>query len=208
MIQEAFGVNDHIRDVADRFGSEGYYVVAPELFHRSGSPQIPYDDFPLAMEHLGQLTREGIEQDLRNASAYLTTHGYHPANTAIVGYCMGGTVSIYGATLAIAAAAATYYGSGIVTGRFGLPPLLDLAPIVTSSVIGFFGDLDAGIPIDQVEHFRDALATSSQPSALYRYEQGHHGFHCDGRPDQFNADYARDAYRHTLAFFAQHVVSR
>lgn len=205
VVQEAFGVNDHIRSVTERFAAEGYYAVAPEFFHRSGSPEVPYDDFPEAMRALGQLTKAGITSDLEHAAAFLSTHGYGPASIGIVGYCMGGSVTLYAATLGLVGAAATYYGGGVEVGRFGLESLLELGPTLRAPWIGFYGDLDKGIPVPQVEALRVAVASSGQDTALIRYADGDHGFHCDGRPAVYNADAAGDAYSRTLGFFHDHL---
>jgi carboxymethylenebutenolidase len=205
VIQEAFGVNDHIREVCERFATQGYYVVAPLLYHRSGSPEIAYDDFPEAMTHMGQLNAADIETDLRASSQFLVAAGYPASSTGIIGYCMGGTVTCYAATLGIVGAAAPYYGSGLSVGRFGLPAQIESAPRIACPVIGFYGDLDAGIPIDQVEALREALHDSAQPTEVVRYPEAQHGFHCDGRPNNFNEAAASDAYGRTLAFFDTHL---
>lgn len=132
VIQEAFGVNGHIRNVADRFADEGYLAVAPQLFHRDGSPEIPYDDFPSAMTFMAKLTKQGITNDLSATTDFLATLGFHAPNIAAVGYCMGGTVAFFAATLGTIGAAASFYGGDVATGRFGLPPLLELAPDLKS----------------------------------------------------------------------------
>jgi len=208
VIQEAFGVNGHIRDVADRFASQGYYVVAPELFHRTGSPEVAYDNFDAAREHMGALNRADIETDLRNAASYLNDQGYPTSSIGIVGYCMGGTVTFFAATLGIVGAAAAYYGSGLRAGRFGFDGQIAMAPAITCPVMGFYGDLDASIPVDEVEELRAALAATAQVTEVVRYADAHHGFHCDGRPAVYGADAAADAYQRTLAFFAEQLSAR
>ena len=208
VIQEAFGVNDHIRDVANRFATQGYYVVAPELFHRTGSPQIAYDNFDAARERMTGLNRADIETDLRNAAAYLNEQGFAPASIGIVGYCMGGTVTFFTATLGIVGAASAYYGSGLRAGRFGFDGQIAMAPSITCPVIGFYGDLDASIPVDEVEELRTALAATAQPTEVVRYAEAHHGFHCDGRPAVYGAAAAADAYQRTLVFFTEHLRAR
>jgi carboxymethylenebutenolidase len=202
VLQEAFGVNDHIRDVTERFAAAGYYAVAPELFHRTGSQEVAYDNFPEAMAAMAELNKDGLTQDLRETSTFLQQAGFSAASTGIVGYCMGGSVSFYAATLGIVGAAASFYGGGVATGRFGLPSLLELAPELTSAWIGLYGDLDKGIPVDQVEALRTAVAATDRVSELVRYPDADHGFHCDGRPAVFNAEAAKDAHRRTLEFFA------
>jgi len=201
VIQEAFGVNDHIRQVVDRFADAGDFAVAPALFHRDGSPEISYDDFPEAMKYMANLTRDGITNDLNATTDFLATLGYHAANIGVVGYCMGGSVSFYAATLGSVGAAATFYGGGIENGRFGLPPLLELAKELTCPWLGLYGDLDQGIPVEQVEELRAATATSSFHTEIVRYADAQHGFHCDARPAAYNRAAAEDAAQCTLDFF-------
>ena len=208
VIQEAFGVNDHIRSVADRFADAGYFAVAPELFHRSGSPDIPYDDFPAAMKYLGGLNREGLTNDLNATTDFLATQGYHAANVAVVGYCMGGSVSFYAATLGTVAVAASFYGGGVETGRFGLPSLLELASSLKCPWLGLYGDLDTGIPVEQVEALRRATAPLAVTTDIVRYADAQHGFNCDGRPAVYNEVASKDATRRTLEFFAAHLVAK
>ena len=208
VIQEAFGVNDHIRDVTERFAREGYYAVAPELFHGAGSPEIAYDDFPAAMAVMADLNEEDLRHDLDATCDFLLAAGFEPANTGIVGYCMGGTVTFYAATQGRVGAAASFYGGGIEAGRFGFSPLLELAPHLRADWIGLYGDLDKGIPVEQVESLRAAARTSGRDTTIVRYPDAEHGFHCDGRPAVFRAADARDAHERTLEFFGSHLVGR
>ncbi len=208
VIQEAFGVNDHIREVTDRFAHAGYYAVAPELFHRAGSPEIDYDDFPAAMAVMADLNAHDLTHDLNAASEFLSAAGFSPASTGIVGYCMGGTVSFFAATQGRVGAAASFYGGGIEAGRFGFPALLEIAPELQAAWIGLYGDLDKGIPIEHVEALRTAAATSRHDTLIVRYADAEHGFHCDGRPAVFNANDAADAHQRTLAFFEAHMENR
>jgi carboxymethylenebutenolidase len=205
VLQEAFGVNDHIRSVADRFADEGYLAVAPQLFHRDGSPEIPYDDFQSAMPFMANLTKQGLTNDLNATTDFLATLGYHAPNIATVGYCMGGTVSFFAATLGTVGAAASFYGGGVATGRFGLPPLVELAADLKSPWLGLYGDLDESIPSDQVEALREATDAVAVPTQIVRYHEGKHGFHCDARPEAFNEEAALDARARALAFFAQYL---
>ncbi|MHB1088108.1 MAG: dienelactone hydrolase family protein [Acidimicrobiales bacterium] len=208
VLQEAFGVNDHIREVTERFAEAGYYAVAPELFHRTGSQEVAYDNFPEAMTAMAELNKDGITEDLLETSRFLQEAGFPVAATAIVGFCMGGSVSFYAGTLGIVAASASFYGGGVATGRFGLPSLLELAPDLTSAWIGLYGDLDKGIPSDQVESLRAAVTATGRVSELVRYPDADHGFHCDGRPAVYNADAAGDAYQRTLDFFAHNLSAK
>src|SRR5256885_17042664 len=90
VFQEAFGVNAHIRDVTERFAAEGFLAIAPELFHRTAPAfECGYKDFSLAMPHLQAITEAGLDTDVRAAYAWLADEGVG-ANTAAVGYCLGG----------------------------------------------------------------------------------------------------------------------
>ena len=208
VLQEAFGVTEHIRDVADRFSDEGYLAVAPQLFHRDGSPEIPYDDFSSAMPYMANLTRQGLTNDLDATTDFLATLGFRAPNIAAVGFCMGGTVSFFAATLGTIGAAASFYGGGVATGRFGLAPLIELAADLRCPWLGLYGDLDQSIPVDQVEALRAATDAAPVTTEIVRYEQGKHGFHCHARPEAFDEVAARDAYARTLAFFAEHLSDR
>lgn len=208
VLQEAFGVNDHIRSVADMFSDEGYLAVAPQLFHRDGSPEIPYDDFASAMPFMANLTKQGLTNDLNATTDFLATLGFQAKNIAAVGFCMGGTVSFFAATLGTVGAAASFYGGGVATGRFGLPPLVDLAADLKCPWLGLYGDLDQSIPADQVEALREATNAASVTTEIVRYANGKHGFHCDARPDSFNEEAALDARARALAFFAEHLSDR
>jgi carboxymethylenebutenolidase len=83
-------------------------------------------------------------------------------------------------------------------GRFGFRPLVELAPQLRSPWLGLYGDLDPGIPVDQVEDLRGAAATAPVPTAVVRYAEAGHGFHCDARPANYHAASAKDAWVRTL----------
>jgi carboxymethylenebutenolidase len=118
---------------------------------------------------------------------------------------MGGTVSFFAATLDNVGAAASFYGGGVATGRFGLPPLVELAADLKCPWLGLYGDLDQSIPVEQVEALREATNAVSVTTEIVRYPEAKHGFHCDARPDSFNEAAAMDARRRALAFFAEHL---
>jgi carboxymethylenebutenolidase len=201
VLQEAFGVNDHIRDVADRFADAGFFVVAPHLFHRNGSPEVPYDDLERAKSLIGELTFEGLTNDLSATTDFLDSIGYGSSSIGVVGFCMGGSVALYAATLPGVGAAVTFYGGGLTKGRMGLPPLLELAHDLRAPWLGLFGDLDTSIPSDDVEALRVVLTKLPITTAIVRYPDAGHGFHCDARPAVYNEDAAYDAYRRALDFF-------
>jgi carboxymethylenebutenolidase len=142
VVQEAFGVTAHIEHIVDRLAAAGWHAVAPAFFHRQGAPVIAYDDLESVMPVMGQLTAEGITDDLNATFDHLEAAGFPVERTGVVGFCMGGSVAFYAATMRELGAAVTFYGGGVTTGRFGLPPLVDLAPDLKAPWLGLYGDLD------------------------------------------------------------------
>jgi carboxymethylenebutenolidase len=197
VLQEAFGVNDHIVDACGRFAAFGYRAVAPQLFHRDGVNALPYD-IELALPHMANLTADGICADLAAVREHLASQGLPLSLTGIVGFCMGGSITCAVAAEDAYGAAVTFYGSGMHEGRFGFRPLVELAPQLRSPWLGLYGDLDPGIPVDQVEDLRGAAATAPVPTAVVRYAEAGHGFHCDARPANYHAASAKDAWVRTL----------
>jgi carboxymethylenebutenolidase len=207
VVQEAWGVNDHIQDVTRRFAAAGWDAVAPAFFHRQGSPVLDYEDLDPVMPLLGQLTAAGLAMDLTAAVGHLAAAGHPAGNVAVVGFCMGGTVSFYAATLHPLGAAVTFYGGGVSQGRFGLPSLADLAPRLQAPWLGHFGDLDRGIPVADVEALRGAIGALGVPARVHRYAEADHGFHCDGRPAVFHPAAASLAWERTLGWLDRHAAA-
>lgn len=206
VIQEAFGVNGHIEDVTRRFAAEGYLAVAPHLFHRSGDPVLDYESFEKVMPHMGALSEAGLLTDLDATFAHLAAKGFEEARIGIVGFCMGGTVSFLAAVRHALGAAVTFYGGGIAEGRFGMPPLVEMAPSLQTPWLGLYGDTDQSIPVEQVESLRRAAAEASVPTEIVRYPEAGHGFHCDAR-DSYHQPSAADAWQRTLTWFERYLTT-
>jgi carboxymethylenebutenolidase len=204
VIQEAFGVNDHIEDVTRRFATEGYRAVAPHLFHRSGDPALGYDDIQQVMPHMQAVTEAGLGHDLDATLSYLADAGFESNQVGIVGFCMGGTVAFLAAARYPLGAAVTFYGGGIASGRFGTPSQIELAPDLVAPWLGLYGDKDQGIPVDEVEALREAAAKASVPTEVVRYPEAEHGFHCDAR-SSFHPTSSQDAWQRTLAWFQSYL---
>jgi carboxymethylenebutenolidase len=207
VVQEAFGVNAHMEDVTRRFAAAGWDAVAPAFFHRQGSPVLDYDDLATVMPLLGQMTPAGLAMDLTAAIDHLAAAGHAAENVAVVGFCMGGTVTFYAATLRPLGAAVTFYGGGVGQGRFGLPSLVDLAPQLRTPWLGHFGDRDRGIPVAEVEALRAATGPLGVPSAIHRYADADHGFGCDARPAVFHPAAAGLAWERTLGWLDRHATA-
>ena len=195
LLQEIFGVNSHIRAVADAFAAEGYRVVAPATFHRvKAGVELGYTEADMA-EGFGHKTAvealpaPGVMQDIQAA----IDEAAHGGKVGIVGYCWGGLLTWRAAcTLKGLSAAVPYYGGGMTAGDDA-----KLTPQVP--VLAHFGDQDHWIPLDTVEAFRQA-----QPDVEVHVYAANHGFNCDqrGSHDEAAATLAR---QRTLAFFARHV---
>jgi carboxymethylenebutenolidase len=164
VVQEAFGVTSHIEEIARRLAGAGWHAVAPAFFHRQGSPVLAYDDFAAVMPIMKELTAEGITTDLTAALDHLAAAGFSASNTGVVGFCMGGSVTFYAATLRPLGGAVTFYGGGVAEGRFGLPSLIDQAASLQTPWLGLYGDIDQGIPIADVEQLRQATDALSVPT--------------------------------------------
>ena len=143
VIQEAFGVTDHIVDVCNRLASAGWVAVAPHLFHRQdGVTVLDYSDMDSAMAAIGELAADEVDSDVDAAASALAEVGFEPSSIAIVGFCMGGTVAFQTAVRRHLGAAATFYGGGITKSRFGYPAMASVGDALRTPWRGFFGDLD------------------------------------------------------------------
>ena len=207
VVQEAFGLTAHIGQVCERLARHGMLAVAPALFHRTGSPVLAYGDFASVAPHFTALTPDGVRNDVSAALEVLDAAGVAPTGRGIVGFCMGGTVALWAGTVFELGAAVTYYGSGIVEGRLGLPPLVELAPALRCPWLGNYGDLDQSIPPHQVEDLRAAAGTATVETEICRYPRAAHGFNCEDR-DAYHQASAIDAWDHTLAFLDRHLAPR
>ena len=190
VVQEIFGVNHHIRDMADRFAAQGYAVCAPALFDRARrGVELGYtqDDIGKGRELRMQLDDGKVMADVAAAAAHLAGR-----KLGIVGYCFGGTVAWWGATRSRDfAAASCWYGGGIPGTR---------EERASCPVQMHFGEKDASIPMTDVDAVRAA-----QPNAeIYVYAGAQHGFGCDERGSFSKPDYEL-AQRRTLEFFARHI---
>ena len=203
VLQEAFGVNHHIVNLCDRLAAEGFVAVAPHLFHRTGDPTLGYEDFASIMPHIEKMTLAGVDADVDIAVATLEAGGIPPTSIGVTGFCLGGSITAYLAGTRRLGAAVTFYGGGI-RGRWFIPSQLELAPRFRTPWLGLYGDLDKGIPVDDVEALRSAAATAPVPTEVVRYADADHGFNCDERAS-FHAASATDAWSRMLDWFDTHL---
>ena len=196
LLQEVFGVNHHIRSVADRLAAAGYAVVAPELFHRTAAPglEIDYSDFPSAAPHFQAITVESLTADLRAAHAWLTAQPLVKTDKiGSIGFCLGGRVSFLANAVLPLTAAVSYYGGGTQL-------LKDRAKDLHATHLFFWGGLDQHIPKAHIDEVIEAVETAQKPYINTVISYADHGFHCDERPS-YHPEAAREAWALTLAFF-------
>ena len=195
VIQEIFGVNAHIRAVADGYADQGYLAVAPATFHRvKPNVELGYeaDDMAAGMAlktATEALPAPGVMQDIQAA----IRHAAQAGKVGIVGYCYGGLLTWRAAcALEGLSAAVPYYGGGVTTPD-------EIARQPRCPVLAHFGDQDQWISLESVEAFKKA-----HPEVEVHLYQANHGFNCDHRAS-YNAEAAKLARERTLAFFARHV---
>lgn len=204
VVQEAFGLTGHIQRVCEALADAGYLAVAPALFHRCDDQLFGYTDYDKLGPVIMTITQETIQVDVDAAFAELESRGIAPGKMAIIGFCLGGTVTLETAARRELAAAVTFYGGGLAQGRFGLAPGIESAARLKTPWLGLYGDLDEHIPIDEVEQVRIAAASARVDTEVIRYADADHGFHCDERPS-FHAETSAAAWARTLEFLDEHL---
>jgi carboxymethylenebutenolidase len=195
VIQEIFGVNSHIRSVADGYAAAGYLAVAPAIFQRVrpdvelGYEQNDMSEGMALKAATEALPAPGVMQDIQAA----IQHASQAGKVGIVGYCYGGLLTWRAACqLDGLSAAVPYYGGGVTTPE-------EIARKPKCPVLAHFGDQDHWIPLDSVEALKKA-----HPEIEVHVYHANHGFNCDQRAS-WNAEAAKLARERTLAFFAKHV---
>jgi len=190
VIQEIFGVNPHIRKVADGFAADGYVAIAPALFDRVGQDiQLGYgpEDQEKGKSTRAQLKWDQVLADVQAAHDAVKDAG----KVAIVGYCFGGSVAWLGATRQSFDASVCYYGGNIADFAEEKPK----CPTICHN-----GTEDKGIPMEKVEKIKAA-----RPEVpVHLYEGAGHGFNCDER-GSWHAPSAKVARERTIAFLRQHI---
>ena len=191
IIQEIFGVNQHIKNVTDQFAENGYTSIAPALFDRvERNIELGYgqSDFQKGKEIRGGLNDDAIIADVQAAINEISTAG----KVGIVGYCFGGFVSWLAAChCENLSAASTFYGGGIHAKRGDKPKV----PVILN-----FGDNDGGIPLSQVHDIKEA----HPDIPCYVYDDAGHGFCCEDR-ESYNSGACIRAHERTLAHFSANI---
>ncbi len=196
VFQEAFGVNSHIRNVADRFAAEGYVAIAPELFHRTAPAGFEgdYKDFPSVMPHARAVTNEAAEADVLATYEWLHSNSQvKPDAISCVGFCMGGRVSFLANSVVPVRNAVSFYGGGIA------PGLLDRAAKLHGPVLLIWGGLDKHITPEHRKAVTDALTAEHKVYVNAEFSNADHGFFCNER-SAYEPNAACQAWALTLEF--------
>ena len=198
VMQEAFGVNSHIRDVTGRFAREGFVAIAPELFHRTGSGvEGSYDAFAAMQPHFSALTTDGILADAKAAHRWLLSQpDVDATRIAATGYCLGGRAAFLANSALPLAAAVSYYAGG-------MPSVLDRVGSVHGPHTFFWGGRDKHITAEQKQSVVDAFAKAGKQFTNVEFSHADHGFFCDQR-SAYEPNAAREAWALTLAFLADY----
>jgi len=199
VFQEAFGVNEHIRDVTRRFAGEGYVAIAPELFHRTAPGfEGSYTDFGAVQPHMQALTREGLTADIRATYDWLINDpGVNRSAIASIGYCLGGSTSYLADATVPVQASVSYYGGRITE-------MLNLAGGLQAPILMFWGGLDKHIGPEKIQAAEAAVREAGKTYANVVFSDADHGFFCDVRAS-YNPRAARESWALTLSFLKDHL---
>src|ERR1700752_1559526 len=194
VIQEWWGLVDHIKDVCERFADEGFIALAPDLFHGK-TTKSPDEAGKLMMA----LRIDEAEKDISGAIEYLLDHeAITGDNVGIVGFCMGGALSLYTATKnANVGACVVFYG-----GHPNVKP--DLANL-QSPVLGLYGERDKSVTPESVHKLEQQLKSLGKEVTVVIYPNADHAFFNDTRPAVFQPEAAEDAWQRTIDFFSKYL---
>ncbi len=198
VLQEAFGVNHHMRNVTDRFAKEGFVAVCPEIFHRTAPVGFEgsYSDFASVMPHYQAVTTETFEQDLQATYDWLVKQGnVDPDRIFSVGYCLGGRVSFLANAILPLKAAVSYYGGGTDT-------IADKAKDLHGRHLFFWGGLDKHIKSENIHTVIRAMEAAEKDFINVKISYADHAFACDERPS-YNETATKEAWALTLAFLSE-----
>jgi carboxymethylenebutenolidase len=186
VVQEIFGVTNHIKRVADQFASRGYKAIAPAMFDRvERNVTLDYSEIEKGRGYMQRLQWPNTLADLEAAADEVRA-----GSAAVIGYCWGGTVAHVAASELDFDAAVSYYGGGVAK-------ILDKKP--RCPIVYHFGDQDASIPLPDVEKIKQA----NPNSPLHIYPGAGHGFNCDER-SSYSAKDAELAFERSIEFLHEH----
>lgn len=210
VVQEIFGVHEHIKDVCRRLAHQGYLAIAPELYHRQGDA-TKYNDIPtLFAELVNKVPDDQVMADLDAAAVWASANGGDPERIGLTGFCWGGRIAwLYAAHNENLKAAVAWYGR-LMGDTDPLHPQhpVDVTEDLYAPVLGLYGGADTGIPLEHVEIMKKGLVQGSQParmSPIEVYPEAPHAFFADYRPS-YRAEAAADGWHRMLDWFDSYVL--
>ena len=206
VVQEIFGVHEHIRDICRRFAKLGHLAVAPELFAHQGDVSKMSDINDIVSKVVSKVPDAQVMSDLDATVAWADRSSKGDiAKLGITGFCWGGRIVwLYAAHNPQLKAGVAWYGR--LVGRANeLQPKhpIDVAASLKAPVLGLYGGDDSGIPLDTVEQMRKALKAQASPSEIIVYPNTPHGFHGDYRPS-YRKEQAEDGWKRLREWFKKH----
>jgi carboxymethylenebutenolidase len=207
VIQEIFGVNEHIQEITERLATEGYVAIAPAIYQRQAPGfKAGYgdEDVQLGRQYKVQTKANQLISDLQATIDYLySLPQVKQQGVGTIGFCFGGHVVYLAATLDKIKATASFYGAQIATWCPGeQQPTINHTKDITGTIYTFFGTEDPLIPNQQTEVIEQELQQHHIPHQVFRYPGATHGFMCDRRPS-YNQAAAQDAWIKVLDLFSQ-----
>jgi len=207
VLQEIFGVNDHIRDVTRRIAEEGYVAIAPALYQRQApgfETGYTAEDIKIGKQYKDQTKAEELLIDIQATINYLIGQTPAKANAiGCIGFCFGGHVAYLAATLPDIQATASLYGAGITTMTpGGGDPTITRTKDIKGTLYAFFGMKDTSIPVQQVDEIEAALDKQQVLHRIFRYEGADHGFFCNQR-SSYNESAASEAWERVKELFRE-----
>ncbi len=202
VVQEIFGVHEHIKDVCRRFGKQGYLAVAPELYARQGDVS-KLKSIQEILPVVSKMPDAQVISDLDGAVAWAKKTGKgDTSRLGITGFCWGGRVVwLYAAHNKNLKAGVVWYGRVVGTTSENTPKNpIDVAAELKAPVLGLYGGADQGISVESLEKMRVALQAAGSKSEIVIYPGAPHGFHADYR-DSYRKDAAEDGWNRLLAWF-------
>ena len=211
VVSEIFGVHEYIRDVCRRLAKQGYCAIAPELFARQGDPR-QYTNIAELMSNITAKTPDAqVMSDLDATVAWAASKGADTSRLAITGFCWGGRITwLYAAHNPGVKAGVAWYGRlvGAVSPLSPRHPS-DLVGELKAPVLGLYGGLDTGIPLDTVEAMENLLkdkgSAAAKASEIVVYDNAPHAFHADYRPS-YRKEEAEDGWKRLLAWLKKNGV--
>lgn len=209
VVQEIFGVHEHMQDVCRRFAKLGYVAIASELFARQGDPTQLSNSQEIISTIVSKVPDAQVMSDLDATVAWAGKSSKGDLNKLVItGFCWGGRITwLYSAHNPQVKAGVAWYGR-LVGNSTPLTPKhpVDIASELKTPILGLYGGSDTGIPVETVEQMRDRLKSSRSGSEIIVYPDTPHAFFADYRPS-YRKEQAEDGWKRLQAWFKQNGVS-